>query len=113
MIPEIEAIREEARKNWPEAEFLPFDPPPVGEKLALTSDVDGSVRRIVTVLRSSREYELGVKHIVCPTCKCDEKLVISTLAGWWIVRWDGETDTRTGKEMETVEFPPKLKRPIP
>ena len=107
------------RKIYPDAEFMPWDDPPIGQRVTKAA-VPGSPPEIGTVVGNVQERESPANH--CPSCTCVKDNIFYL---WWKVRWEGwwgypgkgyrkyapeEKHPDDTQGMESLEWPPNLRR---
>lgn len=81
-------VEANARENWPDAEWGPFDDPPVGTRVRLPSSLshssEGDAGTVVGLFRAGPET--WPRPHDCPGCACERPRPHH--AGWWAMQRD-------------------------
>jgi len=99
------ANRQDYLKFYPEAEFAPWDPPPIGTRVQRESDSGVHFGRVVGA--SLNETQTGRVHLNCSTCSCQ---ISNPYFGWWEIESERYKDSSTGRPEVMLEYPPAWKR---
>lgn len=99
---------DEVRRYYPDAEFMPGDPPPIGETLIDTQLPAESKWAPIVVLGAVKVGDMQdhIHAYDCPTCTCSAP---HPFEGWWIVRSIFQPVDGT-HFVSTLAYPPRLKR---
>ena len=88
------------RHYYPDAQFAPWDDPPVGRRVE-KDNMTG-----VVVGMDLREFISEKLHRDCATCLCPNE---NPLFGWWRIKSDRYKHPDTGEAHVMIEYPPGWK----